>query len=75
MPNSLNVTLTAQLRQHVDLRASDGDVYATPSEYIRDLIRRDMEDWQIVSGVVQGLREVKQGYFVDETIMDILDEE
>ena len=75
MPNSLNVTLTGQLRQHVDLRASDSDVYATPSEYIRDLIRRDMEDWQIVSGVVQGLREVKQGYFVDETIMDILDEE
>jgi len=75
MPNSLNVTLTGRLRRHVDLRASDNDVYATPSEYIRDLIRRDMEDWQVVSGVVQGLREVKQGDFVDETIMDILDEE
>ena len=74
MPNSLNVTLTGELRQYVDARASDGDVYATPSEYIRDLIRRDMEDWQIVSGVVQGLKEAKEGTFVPESIMDILNE-
>lgn len=74
MPASLNVTLTGELRQYVDSRASDNDVYSTPSEYIRDLIRRDMADWQIVSGVVQGLQEVARGEFVPESIMDILNE-
>lgn len=74
MPTSLNVTLTGELRHYVDSRASDSDVYATPSEYIRDLIRRDMEDWRIVSGVVQGLREVGQGDFATESILDILNE-
>jgi antitoxin ParD1/3/4 len=74
MPKSLNVTLTGELRSYVDSRAGDGDIYATPSEYIRDLIRKDMADWQIVSGVTQGLREVAQGQFARESILDILDE-
>lgn len=43
MRNSLNVSLTSELRRFVDERASDHDVYSTPSEYVRDLIRRDME--------------------------------
>ncbi|NEP15018.1 MAG: hypothetical protein F6J86_27265 [Symploca sp. SIO1B1] len=75
MSSSLNVQLTSELRRYVDMRASDNDVYATPSEYIRDLIRRDMEDWKIVSGIMQGLEEVKNGEFVPESILDILHED
>ncbi|NET60656.1 MAG: hypothetical protein F6K47_32300 [Symploca sp. SIO2E6] len=75
MSSSLNVQLTSELRRYVDMRASDNDVYATPSEYIRDLIRRDMEDWKIVSGIMQGLEEVKNGEFVPESILDILYED
>ncbi|PSB68577.1 hypothetical protein C7B61_00110 [filamentous cyanobacterium CCP1] len=74
MSSTLNVQLTNELRRYIDMRASDNDVYATPSEYIRDLVRRDMEDFAIVSDVVQGLREVKAGEFVSESILDILDE-
>jgi len=44
MSSSLNIQLTDELRRYVDQRASDDDVYSTPSEYIRDLIRRDMEN-------------------------------
>lgn len=44
MATSLNIQLTNELRRFVDERASDNDVYATPSEYVRDLIRRDMEN-------------------------------
>jgi Arc/MetJ-type ribon-helix-helix transcriptional regulator len=44
LSSSLNVQLTDALRRYVDERASDKDVYATPSEYIRDLIRQDMQD-------------------------------
>ena len=75
MASTLNVQLTDELRRHVDMRASDNDVYATPSEYIRDLVRRDMEDWAIVSMVVQGLKEVSSGKFAKETILDILRED
>jgi antitoxin ParD1/3/4 len=75
MSSSLNVQLTNELRRYIDMRASDNDVYATPSEYIRDLVRRDMQDWAIVSSVVQGLTEVRKGQFAKESILDILHED
>ncbi len=43
MASTINIQLTDQLRRFVDSRTSDFDVYSTPSEYLRDLIRRDME--------------------------------
>jgi len=39
--SSLNVQLTDALRKYLDERASDKDVYETPSEYIRDLKDED----------------------------------
>ncbi len=75
MSSSLNVQLTNELRRYIDMRASDDDVYSTPSEYIRDLVRRDMEDWAIVSDITQSLKEMKRGEFVPESITDILNED
>ena len=75
MSSTLNVQLTTELRRYVDMRASDNDIYSTPSEYIRDLVRRDMGDWAIVSGVMQGLKEARKSKFVKETILDILHED
>ncbi len=75
MSSTLNLQLTTELRRYIDMRSSDDDVYSTPSEYIRDLVRRDMEDWLVVSGIVQGLKEVSSGKFAKETILDILDED
>ncbi len=75
MSSSLNVQLTDELRRYIDMRASDNDVYATPSEYIRDLVRRDMEDWKIISDIAQGLKEIKNQEFVSESIIDILQED
>ncbi|MEM9276669.1 MAG: hypothetical protein AAGA80_27575 [Cyanobacteria bacterium P01_F01_bin.143] len=75
MSSSLNVQLTDELRRYIDMRASDDDVYATPSEYIRDLVRRDMEDWKIISDITQGLKEIKNQEFVSESILDILQED
>jgi len=71
MSSSLNVSLTNELRRYVNTRASDADVYSTPSEYIRDLIRQDMENRQVVSHVMRGLDDVKQGRFSDKSILDI----
>jgi len=71
MSSSLNVSLTNELRRYVNTRASDADVYSTPSEYIRDLIRQDMENRQVVSHVMRGLDDVKQGRFSEKSILDI----
>ena len=75
MSSSLNVQLTDALRQYVDERASDKDVYATPSEYIRDLIRQDMQDRAVALQVLAGLDDVKHGRFAKESVLDLKNED
>jgi antitoxin ParD1/3/4 len=75
MSSSLNVQLTDALRKYVDERASDKDVYATPSEYIRDLIRQDMQDRAIALDVLEGLDDLKHGRFSSKSIRDFKDED
>jgi len=70
MSSSMNVQLTDELRKYVDERASDNDVYATPSEYIRALIRQDMEDQAVVRHVMRGLNDLKHGRFSSKSILD-----
>lgn len=75
MTSSLNIQLTNELRKFVDLRASDKDVYSTPSEYIRDLIRRDMEEQGTLRHVMRGLEDVKKGRLSSKSILDIGNED
>jgi len=70
MSCSLNIQLTNELRRYIDERASDDDVYATPSEFIRDLIRRDMEERGIVRHVMEGLDDFKNSRFSAKSILD-----
>ncbi len=74
MSNTLNIQLTSELRRYVDERAGDNDVYATPSEYVRDLIRKDRAQ-RVVSGITQGLCEIRSGKSVKKTAMDIFNED
>jgi antitoxin ParD1/3/4 len=74
MPRRLILSLTDELRRYVELRSGHSDLYATPSEFICDLIHQDMEDWSIVLDVAQGLREVAKGELVSQSILDVLDE-
>jgi antitoxin ParD1/3/4 len=75
MSSSLNVQLTDALRKYVDERANDKDVYATPSEYIRDLIRRDMQDHAVATNILEGFDDVRKGRFSSQSILDIHDED
>jgi antitoxin ParD1/3/4 len=75
LSSSLNVQLTDALRKYVDERASDKDVYATPSEYIRDLIRQDMQDRAIALNVLEGLDDLKHGRFSSKSIRDLKNED
>ncbi len=69
MSSSLNIHLTDELRRFVDERASDNDIYATPSEYIRSLIRKDMET-QVMDKVMRGLDDFKHGRFSTKSALD-----
>lgn len=40
MANTLNLSLTDELRAFIDANSGDGTLYATPSEYVRDLLRQ-----------------------------------
>jgi len=43
MTSSLHVSLPDEMRAYVDLRTNGKEDFATPSEYVRALIRTDME--------------------------------
>ena len=74
MRSSLKIQLTDALRKYVEERASDKGVYATPSEYIRDLIRQDMQDRTTALNILEGLADLRQGRFSDKSILDFKDE-
>ncbi|MBR9909018.1 MAG: hypothetical protein GYB33_01545 [Gammaproteobacteria bacterium] len=75
MASSMNLSLTDELRDFVNSRTGDAGVYATPSEYLRDLIRRDMEAQSIVSHVAGGLDDLANGRFSSKSILDIAEED
>ncbi len=75
MPSSMNLSLTDELRDFVNSRTGDTDLYATPSEYLRDLIRRDMENQATVAHVMSGLDDLAHGRFSDKSILDIAAED
>ncbi|NOZ53724.1 MAG: hypothetical protein GXP08_11415 [Gammaproteobacteria bacterium] len=75
MSSSLNVSLTDELREFVNSRTGDKGLYATPSEYLRDLIRRDIQSQETVNHVMEGLNDLKRGRFSDKSILDIGEED
>jgi antitoxin ParD1/3/4 len=70
LASSLNIQLTDELRKYVEERASDKDVYATPSEYIRNLIRQDMRDRAVALNIIEGLGDLQHSKFSDQSILD-----
>ena len=43
MGSTLNLSLTDELREFVDKNSGDGTMYATPSEFVRDLLRQQKQ--------------------------------
>ena len=61
----INARLPIFLAQHVEKMISD--FYETPSEYIRDLIRRDMEKielYQAKEQLLEGYKDVSQEKYI-----------
>lgn len=68
MASSLTLSLTEELRRFVDSQAGERGVYSTPSEYVRDVIRRDRErmlDGEAGQRIMSGVKDLVAGNFVE----------
>lgn len=74
MPSSLHVSLPDEMRAYVDLRANGKTCYSTPSEYVRDLIRRDMEVEQerqyVLAELLKSSEEIARGELISSHQLD-----
>jgi antitoxin ParD1/3/4 len=67
MANSLNLSLTDELRAFVDQNSGDGTLYATPSEFVRDIIRRhklQQEAAEVRNAIIEGYQDAIDGRVV-----------
>jgi antitoxin ParD1/3/4 len=60
----LNLSLTDELRAFVDRNSGDGTLYATPSEFVRDVLREKkerLEAAQIRDAILDGYQDAIHG--------------
>jgi antitoxin ParD1/3/4 len=63
------------MREFVNEQAGKNSLYATPSEYIRSLVRQDMDAKGAVVHVLTGLDDIRHDRLSDNSILDILKED
>lgn len=64
MANTLNLSLTDELRSFIDENCGDGTLYATPSEFVRDLLRQkklQTEAAKVRDAIVAGYQDAISG--------------
>ena len=64
MANTLNLSLTDELRAFIDENCGDGTLYATPSEFVRDLLRQrklQLEADRVRDAIVEGYQDAIAG--------------
>lgn len=68
MGRTLNLSLTDELRAFVDENSGDGTLYATPSEFVRALLRDRKERQQaadIRDAIIEGYQDAIAGRTVE----------
>lgn len=68
MASTLNLSLTDELREFIDENCGDGTLYATPSEFVRDVLRQrklQMEAQQVRDSIVAGYQDAIAGRTVE----------
>lgn len=64
MASTLNLSLTDELRDFIDRNCGDGTLYATPSEFVRDLLRQkklQMEAAAARDAILAGYQDAVEG--------------
>jgi len=77
MANTLNLSLTDELRAFIDRNSGEGTLYATPSEFVRDLLRQkklQMEAAAVRDAIIEGYEDAIQGrtYRFNGNLRDLL---
>ena len=70
MPSSLHVSLPDEMRRFVDSRTNGKHHFSTPSEYVRALIRQDMQSTKMAQDILEGLSDIKNKRFSEKSILD-----
>jgi antitoxin ParD1/3/4 len=68
MANTLNLSLTDELRAFVDAQSGDGTLYATPSEFVRQILREKkerLEAGRIRDSILHGYDDALSGRTVE----------
>jgi len=68
MASTLNLSLTDELRSFIDNNCGDKGLYATPSEFVRDLLREKKDRQEaaaIRDGILEGYRDLLDGKTVE----------
>lgn len=68
MASTLNLSLTDELRDFIDRNCGDGTLYATPSEFVRDLLRQkklQLEAAAARDAIIEGYQDAIAGRVVD----------
>jgi antitoxin ParD1/3/4 len=64
MSRSLNISLTDELRAFIDQNSGEGTLYATPSEFVRQVLREKkerLESARIRDAILEGYQDAIQG--------------
>ncbi len=64
MSNTLNLSLTDELRAFVDQNSGAGTLFATPSEFVRDVLREKkerLEAARVRDAILEGYEDAVQG--------------
>jgi antitoxin ParD1/3/4 len=64
-------SITQRLDEYVKARIAEGE-YASDSEYVRELIRRDQDENKEIAYIRAKLAQAEQGSFVDKTPEEML---
>lgn len=68
MSSTLNLSLTDELHAFIDENSGDGTLYATPSEFLRDVLREKkqrMEAAKMRDSILAGFRDLNAGRYVE----------
>ena len=64
MSSSINLSLTDELRKFIDQNTGHGSLYATPSEFLRSLLREKkerLEARELRSAIIEGYQDAIAG--------------
>lgn len=67
--NSWSIPLTTELSRYVEAQGGDN---AAQTNYVVELIRKDMQEREVMSHVMQGLDDMKNGRFSNKKFSDYI---